>query len=110
MTYVELYNEVIRDLLSGESGNHNIRIRENLSGETVLENVKEILVVNAEEAVSAIAIGESTLNDIPGLTVLELETKLLFRESTRRSYQYERKQQSISCDPYVRMYLFTFLK
>ncbi|KAJ4816592.1 Kinesin-like protein [Rhynchospora pubera] len=55
VSYLEIYNEVVNDLLN--PAGHNLRIREDLQG-TFVEGIKEEVVLSPAHALSLIAAGE----------------------------------------------------
>lgn len=67
-TYIEIYNEVIRDLLM--PGNENLKIHEDVINKRVFVDAKEVVVTSVEEVMyiiqtgeTARAVGETNMND-----------------------------------------------
>lgn len=56
VTYCEIYNEVIRDLLNPDGG--EVRVRENARGQTFMD-AREVPVATAEAAMAALAQGQA---------------------------------------------------
>ncbi|KNE66711.1 hypothetical protein AMAG_11210 [Allomyces macrogynus ATCC 38327] len=56
MTYVEIYNEVVRDLLNPNNTNMRLVEQEN---QIIVKDVTELLVVKAKDVMSALAQGEA---------------------------------------------------
>ena len=58
VSYLEIYNEIINDLL--DSNNHNLRIREDKTTGIFVEGLKEELVVSAEQVMAILSMGEAS--------------------------------------------------
>eukprot|EP00299_Pterocystis_sp_00344_P014375 c7112_g1_i2.p1 GENE.c7112_g1_i2~~c7112_g1_i2.p1 ORF type:complete len:869 (+),score=279.07 c7112_g1_i2:57-2663(+) len=56
VSFLELYQEAIRDLL--KEGNNNLKIREPPDGEVYVQNLSEVFVLTAEEAMKVLETGE----------------------------------------------------
>ncbi|WZY95785.1 hypothetical protein YC2023_068114 [Brassica napus] len=66
ISYMEIYNEVVNDLLN--PAGHNLRIREDKQG-TFVEGIKEEVVLSPAHALSLIAAGEVVSSVPPVMTI-----------------------------------------
>eukprot|EP00898_Chlorokybus_atmophyticus_P000674 jgi/Chlat1/1607/Chrsp125S01868 len=87
VSYLEIYNEVINDLL--DPANTQLRIREDKLAGIFVEGVKEEVVLNAEHVLSLIAAGEAHRHvGATNLNQLSSRSHTIFRltiESTERA-------------------------
>ncbi|KAL3246717.1 hypothetical protein MRX96_057451 [Rhipicephalus microplus] len=59
ISYIEIYNENVLDLLDKDYGKKNLQIRENLDGQAVISDLTEVAVSSKEEIMSVMNGGES---------------------------------------------------